>query len=147
VQDRGHHAVGLGVCVDVIPRRLVEKSAAASRAVEDAHIASLLGHHQRAAVRAAPAVQFLERILLRLLEVTLLLRVQLADALRVLPREVLLLLVAGLVITRGHFCSAALGGGIDSMAIFARSCCGESLSVSFSSLRALASSFIIRYAR
>src|SRR5581483_1481968 len=97
VEHRPHHRVWFGVRVHVVPGVLFEEGAAAGRAVQHAHVARLLGDHQRAAVGAAAAVELPQVVLVALAEASLFLVVQLAQALRVLAGEILVLNSARLV--------------------------------------------------
>src|SRR3954469_6341988 len=77
--------------------------------MQDGRAGHALGHHQRAAVRAAPRVLPAQRILLALLQPGLLLLVQLAHALGVFPREVLVFRAAGFVGGHRSFLLTAYG--------------------------------------
>src|SRR3954470_23591450 len=79
--------------------------------MQDGRAGHALGHHQRAAVRAAPRVLPAQRILLALLQPGLLLLVQLAHALGVFPREVLVFRAAGFVGGHRSFLLTTYGCG------------------------------------
>src|SRR5712664_2985876 len=91
VQDGLHDLVRVLVRLDVVPGRLAHEGATARRAVEEPDHARLFGNHQGAALRAAAVVQLAQRFSLALAQPLQLLEVELAQALGILAREVLVL--------------------------------------------------------
>src|SRR5438552_9970987 len=152
VEHRVHHPVRLLRHVQRFPRAAREEGPPAVQAVAQEHCSDLLGDEQHAALRAMPVVQPAQLLLLVLLEPAHLLVVQLPDPLGVLAHEVLVLQRGWLGDGHSRFPSGVAAfsgeaaGARSSIAIRARSCCGESSRVARSSFFASASWRIERYA-
>src|SRR5438445_2993887 len=126
--------------VQHFPGVLGEEAAGGGGRVVHDDRADLFRHELRPALGAAAVVQLAQRLLFVRPEPSLLLHGQGADALRVLAHEVLVLERRRLLDGHPYLTSPSLlASVIASIALFARSYCGESLSVCCSSLVASAS--------